>query len=219
MSEPVTPVAGENTPVAPAAPVAPQVPAAGESETVTMPKSEADQLRRDAARASSAQSRADRLAKVAGRTTGRFGTVPAAPAAPSAEEAEARNIEEDRKVERGLTGIALDPKYRDVLDSDPTLRNLLTQNPLAVLPMMASEALDAEDALELVREQLDQRLEARKSAAPVAPTVPAAPPTGPINAKDQSQNEELEQVRKDPNTERAIAGMIKIGLRAKSSNR
>lgn len=217
MSEGVTPGDEAKKPVEPATPPAPEVKP-GE-ETVTLTKAEADQLRRDAARASSAQSRADRLARLAGRSSGRFGASAApAPAAPSKDEQEANLIEEDRKAERGLTALVIDPKYREVLDTDPTLRNMLTKNPLGVLPVMAADALDAEDAISLVREKLDERLAAlskpkNDAADQKKPDVPAAPPAGGQNVPDKSVQDEIELARKNPNTEQAIAGMIRVGAK------
>ena len=186
------------------------------TESVTLSKSDHEQLVRDAARAPEAQSRADRyegLLKKNGLLGGSGHFKPAAPVTPpTPEEQQARGAEEDRKAERGLLGLALDPAYREVLDKDTTLRDMLTKNPLAILPVFAPEALDADDAVSLVKEALNKR----KSVQPPTPLTPPAPPTPPIgaiNANDKPVNEAVEVARKNPNTERAVAGMIGARLK------
>ena len=208
---PAVPVGG--TP--PAAPAATPAPVA--AEKVTLPKEEHDQLVRDAARAGEAQSRADRyenLLKKNGLIGGSGHFQPATPATPpTPEERQAAAADEDRKAEKGLLGLALDPVYREVLDKDPTLRDLLTKSPLAILPILAPDALDADDAVALVREALNKR-----KPAPVLPATPpatplAVPPVGGVNPPDKPVNEAVEMARKIPNTERAVAGMIGARLR------
>lgn len=213
MSEAATPAVPNNgtPPVVPAA-----TPASNAADMVNLSKEAHDQLVRDAARASEAQSRADRYEKVL-KSNGLLGgghfksAAPATP--PTPEERQAQGAEEDRKAERGLLGIALDPAYREVLDKDPTLRDLLTKNPLAVLPIYAAEALDADDAVGLVKDMLSKRAAPPAKPMSAIPPAPATPPAGAINANDKPVNEEVEAARKLPNTERAIAGMIGAKLR------
>jgi len=214
MNEAATPAVPNNgtPPVVPAA-----TPAISQPEKVTLDKEAHDQLVRDAARASEAQSRADRYEKVL-KSNGLLGGghfKPATPATPpTPEERQAAGAEEDRKAERGLLGLALDPAYREVLDKDPTLRDLLTKNPLAILPILAPDALDADDAVNLVRDALKKRNIVSTPPPVVPPTpAPAIPPAGAINANDKPLNEEVEAARKNPNTERAVAGMIGAKLR------
>lgn len=202
-------IPGENNGGIPPAtpPATPSVPA----ETLSLPKEEVEQLRRDAARASSNQSKADRYDKLVGKGGSHFKpSVPTTP--PTSEEIAERAAAEDRKAERGLFALAADPALREVLDADPTLRSLLTSNPLAVLPMYASEALDAEDAISLVKEALVAR---KKPTTPPAtpPATPPTPPAGGVNPQDKPVNEEVEVARKLPNTERAIGGMIGARLK------
>ncbi len=212
MSEAATPaVPKTDAPVAPAA-----TPAANAAETVTLSKEAHDQLVKDAARAPEAQSRADRYANILKKNDllggGHF--KPATPATPpTPEERQAQAADEDRKAERGLLGIALDPAYREVLDKEPLLRDMLTRNPLAILPVLAPDALDADDAVSLVREALNKRKPA--PTFPVTPpaTPPATPPHGAVNPNDKPVNEEVEAARKIPNTERAVAGMLGARLR------
>lgn len=221
MSDAATPV-GQPSGTPPAAPAA--TPAPAQPETVTLSKEEADQLKRDAARASANQSKADRYDRLVG--SGRVsGFKPSAPAAPQSDaEKEEAAAAEDRKAEKGLMGLALDPAYREALDADPTLRTLLTQNPLSVLPMFAPDALDAEDAIALVKEKLSAKAAEIKAKAgtppapanpPAAPdTPPATPPAGGVNPPGATTPDaEYEAARKLPNTESAIAGMVKQGLK------
>lgn len=211
MSEAATPaVPGSGTP--PAAPAA--TPANPQPEKVTLEKEAHDQLVKDAARASEAQSRADRYESIL-KKNGLFGGghfKPATPVTPpTPEERQAQAADEDRKAERGLMSLALDPAYREVLDKDSTLRDLLTKNPLAVLPILAPDALDADDAVSLVKESLNRRKPA--ASPPTPPTPPATPPVGGVNPQDKPVNEAVEAARKIPNTERAVAGMIGARLK------
>ena len=136
-------------------------------------------------------------------------------APPTQEEVQAHANAEDKKAERGLLAIAADPAFREVLDSDPTLRDLLITNPLAVLPMLANDALDAEDAITQVKEALTSRKKPATPPAtpPAAPATPPAPPAGGINPPaDTPPNEAYESAKKNPNTEHAIAGMVAAKL-------
>lgn len=220
MEQAATPAAENNgtPPVAPAAtpaPAAAPAPAAVTPETVTLTKEAHDQLARDAARASGNQRKADLWDRTnGGKGNGHF-RAPAAPAAaPSADDAAAAASAEDRKAERGLLALAADPALRAVLDADPTLRALLTTNPLAVLPMYANDALDADDAVTLVKEALLKRAAPATPAVPPS-TPPATPPAGAVNPPDKPVQEEVENARKLPNTEDAVAGMI--GARVKQN--
>lgn len=215
MTEVATPAAPEVTPPAPAATPAPApattvAPAA--AETVTLSKEEHAQLARDAARAASNQRKADLFDR---QSKGNH-FQPQAPATPpTAEELKEKADAEDRKAERGITAIAASQEFRDVLDADPTLRDLMVQNPLAVLPILAPDALDAEDALNLVKEALNGR---KKPATPPAPApataTPPAPPTGAVTTPgDQTVDEAVAAAKQLPNTENAIAGMIGAKLR------
>jgi hypothetical protein len=221
----VTPATPAPAPVVESQPatVTPATPASLPENTVTLDKATHDQLVRDAARAATAQSKADRYEGVL-KKNGLLGGghfKPSAPAAaPSVEEQNAQASEEDRKAERGLMALALDPEYREVIDKDPTLRDLLIKNPLAVLPILAAEALDAEDAISLVKDALGKRKVSAAAPAnlPLTPaTPPPTPPTGGINPSDKPVNEGVEAARKMPNTENAIAGMI--GARLKSGTK
>ncbi len=197
--------------------VTPVATPAVEPEKVTLTKAEYDQLSKDASRAASSQRKAmlyDRI--TGGKAGGNFRMpAPAAPA-PTAEEAASAAAEEDRKAERGLMALALDPKYREVLDNDATLRDMLTKNPLAVLPILAPDALDAEDAISLVTEALGKRVKSATTPAKPPATAPApssVPPAGGVNPQNAPANDDYEAARKIPKTESAIATMIAVKMK------
>lgn len=194
-------------------------------ETVTLTKEELAEKERLIAVGQGAQKELGRYQRVFGKIGDKGGHFK--PAAKAATEdgaatppAEDQGAIEDRKAERMLLGIAADPEYRAVLDADPTLRDLFARNPLGVLPLLAPDALDAEDAKELVKEKLDARLEAIKKAstenpAPVATTEKKdeAPNAGGVNTSPANQDAEYESARKVDNTEQAIAGMVKVKMK------
>ena len=120
MSDAATPAEnkGGTPPTPPAATPAPAVPgttplaaAADEGLVLTFKtKEEKEQYERDVARARSNQSKADRYDRLvgSGKVSGHFKpTIPATP--PSKEEQEEAAAVEDRKAEKGLMGLALDP--------------------------------------------------------------------------------------------------------------
>ena len=203
----------------PAAP-APAAPAAPQGETVTLTKAEYDQLARDAARARRLQRVNDRRGH-----SGHFTPESQAPATPpSKEELAEKAQQEDERAERGLTALALDPKYRPLFDADPTLREMITKNPLAVLPIYANDAMDAQDAIELVTEAFDKRLGTLKPAeTPPAEdknpdgtpkTPPATPPAGGVNVNNDLPNNAAAEALKHSNLETAVAGSVRERLKA-----
>lgn len=213
------------TPAAPAQPAAPAATPASvpEVKTVVLSAEEHAQLVRQASRAASAQSKLDRYEAAEGRANGsRFkGVAPAKTPEPSKDDAEDQGIIEDRKAERGLMSVAMDPAFRDVLDADPTLRQMFTVNPLSVLPLLAPDALDAEDAILLVKGKLTERAQTLKKPAaptpeqpkPATPPAQNVPPAGGVNTTHTEVDEAYEAAKKIPNTERAIAGMVGAGLK------
>ena len=211
----------------PAAPAA-TVP---EGSTVALSKEEHDKLvkaQADLKIAQDLQAQADKRAnRLQNKLGGSSRFTPAAPANTPGQtppvDAGAAADAEDRKAERGLMGIAIDPKYREVFDADPTLRDMITRNPLGVLPLLANDAVDADDAIELVKEKLDEKLTALKtssriinqtppstpSAPATPPATPAVPPSGGINVNGAEETPAYQEAKKIPNTDRAIASMIK----------
>lgn len=200
--------------VAPAA-----APAETNADMVQVSKEKLDQLERDAARAATAQreaAEARRKAALYDRTMGKshaspFSRQPAPAAAPTEEEMREQASREDAKAERLIMRLAAEPKYRALLDADPTLRDLMVNNPLAVLPALAPDAIDAEDALALVTEKLDARLTTISTPAPVAPA-PATAPAPAVDATKKSVDERVAEAQKAPHLRDAIAGTIAARL-------
>lgn len=210
MSEAVTPAeTPTDAPVTPAA-----TPATTQPESVTLTKEQHDQLARDAARARANQSKADRYDRMMSGGSHFHAQAPVTP--PTEEERAEKAQQEDRKAERGILSLAGESKYRALFDADPTLHEMFRKNPLSVLPLLAPEALDAEDAMSLITEKLDERLTRLAPATPAAPKEepkPATPPAGGVNTQTDLPNEEYEAARKLPGTEQAIAGMVRAGLK------
>lgn len=204
-------------------------------DSVTLTKEEHDKLVADAADVSKAKARqgasdrkAERLESLLSRKGSHFKSN-SSDKKPSEEEiAEAKDeqaLEEDRKATQGIMGLALDPIYRAVFDADPTLRNLVTSNPLGVLPLLAPDAVDAEDAIQLVKDALQTRADVIKEDAekndkgkegeekPTGQTGETPPQTGANIGGAQQEEADVEAAKKNPNTEGAIANMVKLGIK------
>lgn len=193
-------------------------------EKVTLTKEEHAKLVKDAGETQIArdlQAQADRKAARLEKIISGKGSVFGKPApvveTPANNDPDAAALLEDRKAERGLMALAVEPKYREILDADPTLRELLTTNPLGVLPLLAPDALDASDAIDLVKEKLEARITNFKKPAPVAPidgkpATPVVPAPGAINPDSKELDAKYEESKKIPGTENAIANMVKIGI-------
>lgn len=188
---------------------------------VPLTKEETDKLtkERDDARIlqGQADARAARLqAALTGKGGSRFVAPGAAPAAPTEQEKLDYAVEEDRKAVQGLQRLALDPAYRAALDADPTLRGLFQNNPLAVLPLLAPAAYDAEDAVTLVKQALAEKA-GKVTATVVTPPVEVKPVVvvpgaiAPVSA--EVLDEQYESAKKLPNIESALHSMIGIGLK------
>lgn len=91
--------------------------------------------------------------------------------APQAGSAEAAVVQ--ARAERRVVGlVAGEAKYQELLASDPTLKELLLNNPLSLI----KNYIDEEDAVEQVQEYLDRRLSTRAQAPAPAPSAPAPQP-------------------------------------------
>ena len=196
------------------------VVAATETKVVTLTPEEHAKLLKDVEDARNLQSQADaRSARLQAALTGKGGSRFTAPGAtvvvPTDAEKQDYAAQEDLKAAQGLQRLALDPTYRAALDADPTLRGLFQNNPLAVLPLLAPAAYDAEDALTLVKQALAEKVSKAATVATVKPEekpVVVAPatvvaPSAPI------LDEEYEAAKKIPSTESALISMIGIGLK------
>jgi len=165
-----------------------------EEEVVTLTKAEADELRAKAARterAESLQSQADKRARQA-RSDARRAQAKLRVASPNkagdggAEGSDDLAIAEQAEIERdaiqGIMQLGFEPKYSELLRSDDTLRQILSDNPLALIK---GEVMDAEEAVDQVRENLDVRLEklqAGKANPEDKPATNIAPSTRPATA-------------------------------------
>lgn len=191
-------------------------------ETVTLTKEEHEKLlsekARAEARAAEAQSRADKLSKSAG-APGKTLLGKAIPQ-PSAEELEAASSAEYQKALREVSLVSTDPEFREVLDSDQTLRTLMALNPEVVMQMYAPDAVDAQDVRTSLRTELSTRLEKiRQSKAPApAPAPPTTPPTPNPNpapnpgGQPNSKQQAMDNARGITNAEDRMAAMIKAKM-------
>lgn len=205
----------------------PATPAATEKKDVTLSHEAHEALVKKAADVDTARSlqaqadkKAARLEKILndGKGAGSFikkTTTPPAGEAPKAGDDD-QGIIEDQKAKDGLLALAIDPAFREVLDADSTLRDLFMRNPLAVLPILAPDALDAEDALDLVKEKLNERLtaiKAKNTPPEKKPDTPPTPPAGAGNPTTAELDTKYAEAKKNPNTESALKDMIGIGLK------
>ena len=98
---------------------------------------------------------------------------PAAPGTVNADDSEAEM--ERLNAEKGIANlIMLTPDYQALLQKDPTLKEVLVNNPLSLI----SEYIDAEDAVDQIKKKLDSRISAGgapapKDGAPAPKDVPA----------------------------------------------
>ena len=204
----------------PAAPKDTPADKSQQGDNVTLTKEEHNLLKKQAAIASSAQKKADRLERLVNRKT-REGVFTGKPAPepitpPTTDELKVQGEEEDRKAEMGVMRLSTDPKYRKILDSDETLREMMTKTPINMLRMYANNPVDAEEAIDMVTEHLDSRLEAMNidpattDPKPAANTdEPAIPPAGGVNVAAAQTDEVMEGFKKMSNVEDAVSKMVK----------
>ena len=82
---------------------------------------------------------------------------------------------EKANAEKGIFALlAGDQSYRELLEKDVTLKDILIKNPLSLI----SEYIDSEDAVDQVKSYLDNRLQAIKGNTPPAPPAGGTPPAG-----------------------------------------
>lgn len=197
-----------------ATPAVPETPATPEAqpEVVTLTKEQYDEIATQAARAKESQSRADKLAQDLKRLReGGRGTFAQPAATPP--ETEAPGQDEIAKAERGILRLAVDPELREVLDADSTLRDLITTNPTALIPLYAKDALGAEDAVEIIKDKLLSRKSPPKAPEAPAPVAPA-PPSGGVNTPDRSMEDAMSRAKSIQDPGRMAEAMIaaKLGL-------
>lgn len=113
-------------------------------------------------KANDLQSQADRKSRKLEGDIKRLKKGNAKPAASGDEEeeggeaapAEDSDVEERRNADTKVSRLLLDPKYRPLMDKDPSLLQSLIRQPL----LYVDDFIDAEDALDQTRDMLDERL-------------------------------------------------------------
>jgi len=121
---------------------------------------------------------------------------------------------EKANAEKGIFALlAGDQSYRELLEKDVTLKDILIKNPLSLI----SEYIDSEDAVDQVKSYLDNRLQTIKGNTPPAPPAgtppaggeppkPGTPPKGGDSgmkySADQIRNMSPDQWAKIPKEER-----------------
>ena len=180
-----------NTPPA-AAPAAitppastPQEPSQGET-----PEAKIERLEREAVQARTLQAQADRRAQRAIAARKRAERLALRGESASEQDDDTQNnsqvptsnVEVERaKAERSMVQKAYsDPKYRAVIDSDPTLKRLLETNPLALV----NNPVDSEDAVFQLEDLLDERVSAQSTPSPKTPTAPVGQGASPAPAAE-----------------------------------
>lgn len=102
--------------------------------------------------------------------------------------AEVQRVQQDQELvdlERSITPLLRDEKYKDLFEKDTTLLEILTGNPVALLK---EPPADAPDALAKITEILDKKAETLSKAKAKADDkddkTPPAPQAGPANSTD-----------------------------------
>jgi hypothetical protein len=124
-------------------------------------QAEVERLSRDLSKAQSRQSEADKRSKVLVRENKRLKSDISKSGNSDYKDDEitdvvGKDIEigETREAEMKVSRLLLDPKYRTLMDSDPTLLNVLQRNPL----IFVDDFIDSEDAVDQTKDMLDERI-------------------------------------------------------------
>jgi len=136
-------------------------------EKVTLTKSEHDQLKDKADRtdrAESLQAQADKRSKRSKselrRTQAKLRvTRPKSDDTDAGDSADLADVEQaqmETEATKGIMQLGFDPKYQTLLQNDTTLRTFLSENPLT---LVKGEVMDSEEAIEQVRDYLDDRVD------------------------------------------------------------
>jgi len=184
-------------------------------EEITLKKSEHDQLTAKAERAERAEALQAQADKRAQRTRSdlRKARAKLRVAGPKSSDTDAGDSTDLADVEqaqmetdatKGIMQLGFDPKYQTLMQKDATLREILSDNPLA---LVKGEVMDAEEAIDQVRDNLDERVEKLqadkvKSGDEETPNVsPTAKPvkTAPDDPKTMSTEQLREWIAEDPN--------------------
>jgi len=192
-------------------------------ETLEEAQAEVERLTGESAKANARQAESDKRSKKLERENKRLKMGSSKPSSPEPDDGDGGNgdgesatsqaaetAEEMRTAEGKVSRLLIDPKYRPLLDSDPTLLTVLQRNPLAFV----DDFIDADDALDQTTEMLDERLsklpapkeekaeEKEEEGAKQFNAGPANPQTGPSGPKS------AEQHRKEGNNDMAVETSI-----------
>jgi len=208
-----TPVEGKQIP--PQKNPSPDTPANNESadnaqkqeeEFVKIPKNElerwkakmstVDKMRAELEKEKARLAKARRKAKLAKERVFSF-EEPEEEPEPTEDELALITEKETLKVEKGVLGILKSDEYSKLLEADPTLREILENNPLG-LPVFKELPIDAEDALYKIEEYLSERaaklpVDESGKKEPETPPAPEAGPTNPPTDVQQKVEEKKEK--------------------------
>lgn len=138
----------------------------GEDETVTLSKADHEKLQGDLKQARDLQSQSDKARRAAerkarileSRAKGGAENGDGQTADPAPVDLEYTDTEKQQimgQAEKGVLQLLVgNDQYREVLNNDPTLKDIISKNPLALI----TEYIDAEDAVEQIKEMLDGRV-------------------------------------------------------------
>lgn len=202
----------EATPPSAPATTPPATPPAGEEEVVTMPKSKAEQLERDAARTASAQRELDDE-KRKNRGGARKVLTP-----------EPFSDQDKAEVHREITARLLsDERMQQAISKNPLLKRTLTgPNPLSLLGQ--GEFIDARDAVDQLFAFVEDEVLSKDGGATPPPTTPpeappaaAAPPgvntppaNPPVKTPEEKEREERSKLSGMDAVQASIRSRVKV---------
>lgn len=206
MSNPATPSQEATPGQTPAAPAPAAAPAS--SSKVEIDESELAQLKRDAARAADAQSKADRLERQYQRRK-------------TVSEPEPFTDKEKAEIVSGVSQLILSkPEYGKLVQDNPALRKvLLGKNPLSILD--TTDFVDIQDAVSQLEDFLvDEVARVGGNGSAPAPSAPAATPSPvplnpqasatPVKTDVEKKQEELAKIPGMGGVEARLASRIGV---------
>lgn len=154
------------------------------------------------------------------------------PEDPNKDVQELQQREELIAVERGITHLLRDEKYKDLLNQDETLSEILQSNPLALL---TEDPIDAQDALAKITEVLDKKVEtlmkkqekAKKEKGEEGKETKPAPKAGPATTPESGtgttptgeSGEQKKQIKSVEDVGKGLAGKISADPRLRAGVR
>jgi len=195
-------------------------PPAEENKEVTELKGKVETLEKQLKEAQMLQSQADKKRKAEEKArkkledklerirSGEISVEEEIPEGESSEDKETR-----LQVRIAVQNLILDnPDYQELLKQDITLKEVIRNNPLALV----GEFLDAEDAVEQIRDKLEQRVSSLKKSQPIKEEKKEEEPPefepGPVQPPETSEVPPKEKTPKslDESLEESIKGKIKF---------